>query len=548
MMKKNDIKTVNESLIDYLISKLNNGQYDTRTYYGELFTALAMAKIGSDKYRKYIKKILSHYFNNEDKTGDQFHWEFNNYALIKLERIMDLSKYVEQYRPLKFKGTKSSNWIMLRGLTRILSGEKKTYGEIELKKTIILMQKKNGLIMDSIYDKSFQYHCFMAYLILEAYNETKDTFYKKSFLKALYFIEKFILRNGEFSYIGRGQKQIFGVGPLLYILQEGYIITKDQKYLAKRDLVYDMLLNYKRENGSFPLVLRDGEYRYPKVINIDENKYLGWYSYNNYFDYLPFLAYFLVLFEASYCETSGNIERDFSSQYNYYDNDFLKLSNNYIDVVVAKPDLKISNSLPIPYVVTHDNSLTSCYGGEESSILYNSKSIPLPWGITNNNPILGKIFDLPYIRDINIYNVKKILKKIFKRTNNTKEYYFYDNLIYNLKGAEIIGENRRIRHSRRFELNNREILIRDIIKFKKEIKFQKFNLIYLLFEGIEKINEKTFITRTGLKIQFQKLSGLTIDKNVNYCCDKSLDSLKYTLTSCHFTNNQEMIVIYKLFL
>lgn len=547
-MKKNEIKTVNESLVDYLISKLNNGQYDTRTYYGELFTALAMAKIDVDKYSEHIKKILDYYFNNEDKTGDQFHWEFNNYALIELERTIDLSKYAKQYKPFKFKGTKSSNWVMLRGLTRILSGENKTYGEFELKKTIILMQKKSGLIMDSIYDKSFQYHCFMAYLILEAYYKTKHNFYKKSFLKALNFIEKFILRNGDFSYIGRGQKQIFGVGPLLYILQEGFKITNDQKYLEKRDLVYEMLMNYKREDGSFPLVLRYDEHRYPKAINIDDNNYLGWYSYNNYFDYLPFLVYFLVLFEVSYCEASSSLVSDFSSADNYYDSTFMKLSNNYMDVVVAKPDFIISNSLPIPYVVTHDNPLTTCYGGEENSILYNSRSTPLPWGFTNNNAVIDKNVDLPYIRDINVYNFKKILKKIFKSMNNSKEYYFSENLIYNLVDAELTGENRRIRHSRCFELSNREILIRDTLKFKKEIKFQEFNVVYLLFEGIEKINEKTFSTRTGLKIQFQNLTGFTIDRNVNYCCDKRLDSLKFTLTSCHFIKNQEVTISYKLFL
>lgn len=547
-MKKNEIKTVNESLVDYLISKLNNGQYDTRTYYGELFTALAMAKIDVDKYSEHIEKILDHYFNNEDKTDDQFHWEFNNYALIELERTMDLSKYVEQYKPLKFKGTQSSNWIMLRGLTRILARENKTYGVFELKKTIILMQKKNGLIMDSIYDKSFQYHCFMAYLILEAYNETKDTFYKKSFLKALNFIEKFILRNGDFSYIGRGQKQIFGVGPLLYILQEGYKITNDQKYLFKLDLVYKMLLSYRRDDGSFPLLLRKGEVGYPKVIDVNDSRFLGWYSYNNYFDYLPFLAYFLTKLDCNFSnfKISGDIEN-----YQNQNGEFMIFRNSLYDAVISRPEGPITNGLPFPYIVNSNMILNICYGGEISSSLYPPGTFPLPWGILDDNKSSlnwkNHVFKFFYLSNIDLFrtNFKGILKTLLGKKSYANEYFFSESLIYKLKGSKIVGYSKDIKHVRDIKFHRNQIFIHEEILFRRKLSFLEFTSLNLFVKSECNLRQNICTLENGVKIEFiGSIGDVKVKNNCGYSACGNLNNIKVTHTNITFNKGYNLTFKY----
>lgn len=550
IMNKKEINKITKSLLDYLKNNLNKGRYTPRTFYGELFTALAMANFDKLYFKNDINEILNYFFKDLDKNYSEFHWEFNNYALIELSKLVDLSMYINQYIPLKFKGTKSSNWVMLRALTRIKANEKPFFGHFEFMKTLILFQSKNGLIKDSIYDKSFQYHCFMSYILLEAYKESGQKYYLNRFLKALQFIEKFILSNGDFNYIGRGQKQIFGIGPLLYILEEGYIITGDLKYKNKQRLVFQMLIKFQRDDGSFPLVLRKEEQGYPEVIDVNNDSYLGWYRYNNYFDYLPFLAYFLtewlrVFTDVGECE----IEVINKTEVKYFSKDFLIHRGKSFEFVLSKPERKLSNNLPIPYIVMNSVALTSNYGGEDmGSGLYNYESIPLPWGkINHERTNISRYEYLPSIWLIREYNIKSITKSIINYVKGLNNYYFLDFLIYNLVKYEIIGSNRRFTHRRSFKVENRNILVKDTIRFKKKTSFIEFHIIHLLFKELKRIDDRTFQSGIGLAIKFSNNQFLPrIRKGCYFCSDYVLDSLEYIERNITYNKNDEIVIEYIL--
>jgi hypothetical protein len=553
-MNKEKLNKMTKSLLLFLKENLNNGGYTTRTYYGELYTALAMVKYDKEYFKREISEIIKYYFEEIDKTDNQFHWEFNNYAILELSKEIDITKYNNEIFPLKFKGTKSSNWVFLRSLCRINSKENLKLGHYEALKTSMKFQKESGFIKDSPYDNSFQYHCFMTYLLLKIYKESGKAFYLKKFLSSLNFIEKFILDNGDFHYIGRGQKQIFGVGPLLYSLEEGYKITGDKKYKYKQKLVFEHLEKYQRIDGSFPLVLREEEKGFPRIVDVNDANFLGWYGYNNYFDYLPFLAYFLSILGRDYQELNSTISHACNKEEQYYDNDFFLFRNDNYEAVLSKPEGSLVNDLPIPYICSGKKVISSCYGGEGfGSNLYSVEGTPLPWGILddrkNSSGMKDALYKLLYINKRNIFSqFKPVVKSIVKfNRNQNGKYYFRENLIYCLKGNILIGQGYRMKHVRKLNFFSNSILVEEEITFRKKTYFKEFYPIHLLFKNLKRINNSTFYSEEGLIIEVLDIqSPLFINEQKYYCAIGELDNLRYTLNDITFEKGDKVAFKYNL--
>jgi hypothetical protein len=313
-----------DGLIDPLLNK------PIRNSYGNAFYALLCATIYQNtkyqdtKKKVWLKRAIKAIDNelksvdNRSKLSGVFRWEFKNYALINSFLIL------KEELPLKtgkrivnvltsWLNTCSfqSNWVAMRMLNHHLRyltfGKKKDLMRSSFEAKILLRrQLKNGFFPDDINSNSFQYHAYVLSLLYQYYDLTKNERIKQAFLKGVDFIISFINPEGDFSYYGRGQEQIFGYGALIHSLSGAYKITTDPKYSQLAKLVfsysnkYNQRDNKKNNNGTNKVSTN-----WPIVINNSEDKKAGWYLYNNKIDYLSFYALYLLLASKNLKEKAG---------------------------------------------------------------------------------------------------------------------------------------------------------------------------------------------------------------------------------------------------
>lgn len=375
-MITDNLYNISKHISNFILRYLSNkNSFECRSFYGEAFSLALLSKVNILDNETKLKLIKS--YKQLDKRDSQFHWEFNNYALLDyINTSKDAEKFLE---PLIFKNTPCTNWTLLRSNTRLKANKDIELAINEAKNKILKYQFKSGLILDDIGVKSFQYHCFSMAMIAEIYETTKDKYFKDSFLKGIEFIRHFILSNGETLYIGRGQNQSFGYGALLYILAIAYKYTQDQTILGDIELVLKYLKRFERDDGSYPLVMNGVEETIPQVIDMTNEEFVGWYPYNNYFDYLPFMGFFIYKAYSTLKELDIS-KIEYKKQIEYKDNDFIKIVKTNYETVLSKTGGYITNDMPMPYIVCKDKSLTPMYGGEEfQKSLYSVKSLPLPY-------------------------------------------------------------------------------------------------------------------------------------------------------------------------
>lgn len=351
--------------------------FNSRTFYGEAFSLAFLHRMGL--LDKNIKNKLIKLLESLDRLDPEFHWEFNNYALLDYY-INSKDENIKEYiYPLKFKNTKCTNWTLLRSVVKIMAKDDIKIAIKEAKMKINKFQLKSGLILDAPGVKSFQYHCFSMAMIGEIYEHTQDIFFKNSFLKGVGFIRNFILLNGEALYIGRGQNQSFGYGALIYILSLAYKLTNDKTLLGDIERVVNFVSKFQRRDGSFPLMMNGIEKNIPKIIDLQNEEFVGWYPYNNYFDYLPFMGFFIAKAH-KILKVLDISEIKYKKNKEYRDKSFIKVVKQKYEAVLSKPGGYWTNDMPIPYVVANGKNITPCYGGEQfQKSLYSMEGIPLPY-------------------------------------------------------------------------------------------------------------------------------------------------------------------------
>jgi hypothetical protein len=359
--------------------------FGARSFYGEAFSLALLAE--TSLLDETTKGILASSFDSLDKGGSEFHWEFNNYALLHYKKCSHDGGFDDILALQRFKGTPCTNWTLLRSNAKLSFDGNDISAIDDAKRVIKLRQQKNGLILDDLRVKSFQYHCFSLAMVVEIFEKTKDEFFLKAFLLGIRFIRNFILSNGDTLYVGRGQEQSFGYGALVYVLAQAFSFTKDTTILEEIERVMAFLCRFQRDDGSFPLVMREGEDTIPEKVDVNDPQYLGWYNYNNYFDYLPFMGFFLV--KASCVLSQKPQGKELSPKPpspQYHDDEFIRISQKEYDAVIGKPGGRWTNDLAFPYIVYKGRALTPCYGGEqEGSKLYSVNDSTLPYF-----PKLGK--------------------------------------------------------------------------------------------------------------------------------------------------------------
>ncbi len=356
-----DISQFSENIGKFLQEHLHVCKgFEARTFYAEAFSLNLLKRLGM--LSAEVEGILRNKIDAKDRSLIHFHGEFLQYAME------------DKWMDYPFKNNGVTNWILLRCLVNIRHNQQKERSAADAKHVIRFRQKRNGLVEDDVNVRSFQYHCFSLALIHELWSLTEDPFFELAFQKGLTFIKNFILIDGSSLYIGRGQEQLFGYASLVYILCLG-----DELDLLGK--VVEHLKSYSNKNGVFPLVLREGEVFPSYQPNLQTEGYLGWYGYNNYFDYLSFAGVFFqksceVLLRAEenpYCEIKPSPD--------YCDGMFYRARNRDYEAVVAAPSGVCSNSMAFPYIVSNSHGrLTPCYGGEEClPSLFNQNDIPLPY-------------------------------------------------------------------------------------------------------------------------------------------------------------------------
>ena len=367
----------------------NNSGFGARTFYGEAFTLALLANTG--ELDAEVEKTLLDSLNALDHEDPAFHWEFNYYALSEYNKISKVKSFDKMFKCGRFTGTKCTNWSLLRYLHLMKVSENP---EAFIKKSIRLIESTqlgNGLILDQPDVKSFQYHCFSLSIIIEIYEFTNEEYFLSAFMKGVEFIRRFIIQNGMALYIGRGQEQIFGYGTLVYLLAQAFKITKDKAFYVDLSKVVTYLQKHVRKDGSFPLVLNKDEKGTPGAFGANETKFPGWYAYNNYFDYLPFLGLYLYKAYEILKDISQPSLVSTKNSSCYTDDDFLVIRKKVYDAVVSRPGGSWANGLAMPFVVSRNTVVMPCYGGEQyEESLYSIRDQPLPYFLNVQKSIVQK--------------------------------------------------------------------------------------------------------------------------------------------------------------
>lgn len=440
----------------------NNG-FESRSFYAETFSLALLAK--TQQLTPTLKNILENKFNEIDKSSKEFHWEFNRYALHEYQEATGDSTFSKFVKKGKFRDIGVTNWVLLRSDVLLKMNRKNPTALIEAKKIISKMQCRNGLIKDEKHTTSFQYHCFSLAMLAELWDLTSDPFFKKAFMKGIDFIRTFILSNGDTLYVGRGQQQLFGYASLLYALSKALAITNDTSLWNDINKVFGFILKKQRPDGSFPLVLRTGESKIPDVVNLYDESCLGWYSYNNYFDYLAFAGFFFY----KTCETLTGVEGKVTDshvkeeyQSAYSDTQFRKITKKAYEAVITKLGGYYTNDLAFPYIVYKDKAITPCYGGEQfAESLYDKNDLPLPLFPGFNRTLRAKSVSWLGNNRLSIVSPLGLMKRdytfderevttetrVWSPYNYVHQYLFYDDIV-EIDSGTLAGDGYRIQSSK----------------------------------------------------------------------------------------------------
>jgi len=373
----------------------------------------------------------------------QSHGEFNIYALLHCRERLGEGPVNALLRRIQPGARHSANWMLLRaacdigqrGLSASLLGTIEGRGAL-------LRYARHGFIHDRPHVRSFGYHAFCGALLADLWEQRRVAWAGRAAARAARFLAPLILPNGDALYVGRGQQQIFGYGPLVYLLEAAARMTGEAEFGELADSVFARLMRFQRSDGSFPLVLREGEEAEPWAPDAARP---GWYSYNTYGDYLPFLG--CMLLKAAEAEPAALGQVASSPPHP----DFLVVSKGKYAAVLARPGGAPTNDLPFPYVCVDGESIFPCYGGEGDDI--RPREVPLPYGVFADG----------------------------------REYGFREHLRYRMGDHGLMGESRLVRHVRRFEFLEDGFDCLDEIAFRKPVAFGRFVPANFLFRTLRDI-------------------------------------------------------------
>jgi hypothetical protein len=410
--------------------------------------------------------------------------EFNIYALLHCRQTLGADPVDALLRHLRFGARHSANWMLLRACCRALPGPHfaPTLAALEAR-LVLLRYLRRGFIADRPGVRSFAYHAFCGALLADLWQARGWQWAGRAAAQAAHFLADFALPNGDVLYLGRGQQQIFGCGALLCLFERAEPLTGNARFADRADRVFDRLSTFQRPDGSFPLVLSEGE---PLEPWDPERPLPGWYSYNRYADYLPFLGCMLLKASAPAIPALGEVGPA------PFHPDFRLCREDRYVAVLARPGGAPTNDLPFPYVCVSGVSLFPCYGVEGDHVA--PESHPLPYGVLADG----------------------------------RSYGFRDRVRYQLTDDGLAGGSSLVLHRRRFDFAPDGFTCRDEIRFRRPCSFASFTPTNFLFRSLQRVGSEFETWHRGVRARIQAGAGATAHADAAVTASGPLVALRRT--------------------
>lgn len=369
-----DYAALAERIAVFLRDQFNasGGAFPGRTFYGESFAAVLWQELLPGSSGLVESALAIHRCR---PGGSDLHYEFNHYALTELGRSDPAPKYL---------GSKVVNWFLLRSLCRLRYGEPPGQVVRSIVRVVSRHQRPSGFIEDNQYltallpirrprrpfHQSAQYHAFCTMCLAELWLHHRCTRLESLLVKAIHCLSRLVLRSGDVNFLGRGQRQAFGYGAAIAALSFAGAHV-DSQFHSQAERVFSFVAAHEDSSGCLPLVLNGLE----ATCRDDKQGFqpsYGWYSYNNFFDYLPFLGFCLLKAAKWSCAAPG---RTLSAINVPLDPRVRVFERDSYQAALALPGGFPANDLTWPYVVGRRGvlgaPLGSVSGGLEPAVTPN---------------------------------------------------------------------------------------------------------------------------------------------------------------------------------
>ncbi len=271
-------------------------------YYATAYFAYNSVKLGKIENNnglvnagKMALEFATKNYSYYEPAGIAFkHTDFKYSPLIEAARLLKIKesvKYTESnYNPVNVYALRIHNLVLNEDLEEDLAGD--LAGVRRCLKVIRKNQAKDGLIMDNYvpnYTKSkdITYHQFAAACLARAYSIKPLKEVKLILDKAVNFSHNILFENGEVSYYGRGNNNIYHIASAIYLFACYYKISKDKKYISAVQKLYGYL-----SNNHLTKMYKDW---LPTCLNEYSEKMMGWnhceMPYNMQTSYFLLYAY-----------------------------------------------------------------------------------------------------------------------------------------------------------------------------------------------------------------------------------------------------------------
>lgn len=431
------------------------GRFMIHDSYGRAFSALLWSRYGS-QFADPISKAIGSIIDEQSRPlPANYHYEFIRYALLRLFIARpDLGKIQDVLPRELYRGTRVANWTLLRAFCRFHSERRiqRATAAIEVAMVRYWFSHKSGLIEDQKGAYTMQYHAFCTALLGELLagpmkgSSSIETWFRAS----VDAFSELVLPGGQCNYIGRGSLQIFGYAAAVLALAHAYRTFGQSRYRANAAQILAFIEAHEARDGSLPLVLRDSPEGRPEAFDLKDPDFAGWWSYNNYYDYLAFTGVMLRLAAEilELCKAGDAEAPARPMQSRRLGTSIAKVERRGYTAVFTLPNRKLwAASVPVPYLAIAGNYPLPCYGGEQQlESIYSERGVPLP------------IILLQGERNI-----------VFSRVR----YRWVDPSSF---GTETGG----FRHARQFAFDAQEIIIRDDVAWSSGQQIRSVRMLRIL--------------------------------------------------------------------
>jgi hypothetical protein len=371
-----------------------DGHFAASDLYGRAFSALLWSRCGSEFARPISRSIRTIVDEQARPLPANYHFEFIRYALIKLfVGRPDLGEIKDVLPRELYRGTRVANWTLLRAFCRFHSVSRIERAKAATEVAVVRrwFSDKSGLIEDQKGAYTMQYHAFCTALLGELLaGPMKDSASTRHwFGRSIDAFSDLVLPGGQCNYIGRGSLQTFGYAAGMLALAHGCRNLERGCYWEKAVQILALIEGHQDKDGSLPLVLRDIPEGKPETFDLKDPGYAGWWSYNNYYDYLPFTGAMLRLAAEifSVCRFSYAKEQVRPIRTKRLGASIVKVERQSYTAVFTLPNRKLwAASVPVPYMETAGNYPFPCYGGEQQGeSIYSERGVPLPIVLLQND-------------------------------------------------------------------------------------------------------------------------------------------------------------------